>query len=267
MKTYFPEDRYDTPEDFPRALGDKLLLGSRWWFYVQFARIVLRCRSYALKGIYDDPLWAETSMDVLRSIERSGGRFHLQGLDHLRSLKEPVVIIGNHMSTMETVVLPGIVVPFVPITFVVKDKLVRGPVFAPIMKSRDPIVVGRANPRQDLQAVLTKGTELLSKGTSVIIFPQSTRRVDFKPEHFNTLGVKLARRAGVKALPMALKTDFWGNGKRLKGFGPVDRSKPIHFAFGNPLTIHGNGAEEHQKIVDFVQSHLRQWQGREGVKA
>lgn len=263
MRIFFPDDQYDTPEDMPRAIGDRILLGSRWWFYFQFAKIIFRCRSYAVKGIYDYGLWAETSLDVLRAIERSGGRFKIQGLDQLRNLKEPVVIIGNHMSTLETVVLPSIIAPFMPFTFVVKDKLVQGPVFAPIMKSRDPIVVGRTNPRHDLETVFTKGTEILSKGISVVIFPQSTRRVKFSPEQFNSLGIKLAKRAGVKALPLALKTNFWGNGKILKGFGSLDRSKTVHFAFDAPLTIYGNGASEHEKTINFIKDRLRQWEARE----
>ena len=37
-----------------------------------------------------------------------------------RGLDGPAVIVGNHMSTLETFALPGLVVPFKPLTFVVK---------------------------------------------------------------------------------------------------------------------------------------------------
>jgi 1-acyl-sn-glycerol-3-phosphate acyltransferase len=260
MKDFFPGDQYDTPDGLPRSIGDRILLGSRWWFYILFARIIFHCRSLALKGVYDRERWVETSIDVLRSIERCGGRVCIRGLDHLRDITEPTVIIGNHMSALETVVLPAIVANFFPVTFVAKDKLMRGPVFSPILKSREPVVVGRSNPRKDLETVLKKGTETLERGVSIIIFPQSTRRVEFSPAQFNSLGVKLARRAGVKVMPMALKTDFWGNGKYLRGFGPLDRRKIVHFEFGKPMAIKKNGSEEHQQIVAFIQDRLKQWQ-------
>ncbi len=258
-ENYFPHDQYDTPADTPRALGDRMLLGSRWWFYLNFLKTVFRSRSYAIKGIYNDNLWTRTSFDVFKTIERAGGRFHLRGINNLRNIRKPVVFISNHMSTLETVVFPCIIAPFKPLTFVVKEALVNAKVFGPIMRSRNPIVVGRADPRRDLQAVLTRGTKLLEAGYSIMIFPQSTRYVHFVPQKFNSLGVKLALRAGVRVLPVAIKTDFWGNGKRIKDLGPIDRKKPIHMVFGEPRTITGNGSEEHNEIIDFIQTNLNEW--------
>lgn len=127
------------------------------------------------------------------------------------------------------------------VTFVVKDSLVKHPFFGPIMRARNPIVVSRSNSREDFQTVMKRGQELLSEGISIIIFPQSTRTVEFKPKEFNSLGVKLARTAKVQVIPVAIKTDFWGNDKYLKDLGPIDRSKPIHMAFGEPLSIDGSG--------------------------
>ncbi len=259
MNEFFPDNEYKTPVDAPRYLGDRLFLGSRWYFIYEFAKIVFECRSHALRGGYDTAAWAQTSLDVFRCIEGCGGRFHVEGLNYLRENKNPVVIVGNHMSTLETVVLPALIAPFLEVTYVVKEKLVRGPIFSPVMKSRDPIVVGRQNPREDLQNVLTKGTEKLAGGSSIIIFPQSTRRVEFIPRQFNSLGVKLARKANVKVIPVALKTDFWSNGKILKGFGPLDRSSTIHFAFGPAMEITGNGSKQHAEIVNFIQQNLDRW--------
>jgi 1-acyl-sn-glycerol-3-phosphate acyltransferase len=128
------------------------------------------------------------------------------------------------------------------------------------MRSRNPIVVGRTDPRKDLEAVMNGGMDLLKSGVSIIIFPQSTRSLEFKPEEFNSLGIKLARKAGVEVVPVALKTDFWGNGKLIKELGPIDMHKPIHFRFGEPLKITGNGKEENQKIIDFIQAAMAEWQ-------
>jgi 1-acyl-sn-glycerol-3-phosphate acyltransferase len=164
------------------------------------------------------------------------------------------------MSTLETMILPGIISPLRRVTFVVKESLVNHPLFGDVMRSRDPIVVGRTDPRKDFEAVMNGGMKLLSKGISIIIFPQSTRNLLFKPEEFNSLGVKLAKKAGVKVVPVALKTDFWGNGKFIKELGPIDRHKPVHIKFGEPFPVTGIGKEDNQKIIDFIQSSLKEWE-------
>jgi 1-acyl-sn-glycerol-3-phosphate acyltransferase len=196
----------------------------------------------------------------MMALESCGGRFHVTGLENLRKCHGPVVFIGNHMSTLETMVLPFLIAQIMDVTFVVKDNLVKNHVFGPIMRSRDPIVVSRHNSREDLVNVITRGQEILAGGRSVAIFPQSTRRIDFRPEEFNSLGVKLAAKAGVQVIPIALKTDFWLNGKLVKDLGPLEpRNKDIYFAFGEPMDIKGSGKEENKEIIDFIQSHLALW--------
>jgi 1-acyl-sn-glycerol-3-phosphate acyltransferase len=175
----------------------------------------------------------------------------------------PALFISNHMSTLETMVLPSLIAPHRDVTFVVKESLVKHPLFGDVMRSRDPIVVGRTDPRKDLEAVMNGGMDRLSNGISIIIFPQSTRSVEFKPEDFNSLGVKLAKKAGVPVVPIAIKTDFWGNGKWIKELGPLDSSKPIHIKFGEPFMVTGNGKEENQKIISFIQTNLSIWTGSE----
>jgi 1-acyl-sn-glycerol-3-phosphate acyltransferase len=259
MKVYFPEDSYDTPSDTRRAVGDRLALGTRLYFSYLLARIVLDCRARAARGAYDEADWAESSHRNLVDLERCGARFHIRGIDAIRRAKPPVVFVGNHMSTLETFVLPSIIAPILRVTFVVKESLVKHPFFGPIMRSRDPVIVGRKNPRDDLEAVLTGGAERLARGISMVVFPQATRSDVFERGQFNSLGVKLARRAGVPVVPVAIRSDFWANGKILKELGPLRRDRPVHMAFGDALAVRGNGAEQHELVVRFIETHLAAW--------
>jgi 1-acyl-sn-glycerol-3-phosphate acyltransferase len=243
------------------VLLDRLFLNTRWYFVGGYIREVLRYRSIALRGLYDRKAWADSSFRILQLIERCGGRFHLRGLENLRSCRPPLVIISNHMSILETFVFPCIIAPFIAVTFVVKESLEKHPLFGPVMRAREPIAVKRQNPREDFQTVMTRGKELLAGGTSVIIFPQSTRSAEFVPSAFNSLGIKLAKAAGVQVMPVAVKTDFWENGKYLKDLGAINRNKPIHMVFGKPFSIQGTGKEEHQQVIDFIVSHLRECGG------
>lgn len=258
---YFKSDNYNTPEKERLNMWEKLLLNNRLYFIYKYAKIVLITRKHARSGIYGDKAWADSSYYIFRLIEKCGGRFHLSGMENIASAPEPVLFIGNHMSTLETMILPGVISPLRKVTFVVKESLVKHPLFGDVMRSRNPIVVGRTDPRKDFEAVMNGGMELLSKGISIIIFPQSTRSVEFRPDDFNSLGVKLAKKAGVKVVPVALKTDFWGNGKFIKELGPIDRHKPIYIKFGEPFPVTGSGKEENQKIIGFIQSSLEDWGG------
>jgi 1-acyl-sn-glycerol-3-phosphate acyltransferase len=258
-KGYFRSHSYDTPVNKKPSLADRLRFNNRLYFIYRYAIIVFRTRSQAQNGIYDDILWADSSNYIFRLIEKAGGRFHITGMEHIASSPEPVLFIGNHMSTLETMILPGLIAPHRRVTFVVKESLVKHPLFGDVMKSRDPIIVGRTDPRKDLEAVMVGGMELLSKGISIVIFPQSTRSTDFKPEDFNSLGVKLAKKAGVKVVPMALKTDFWGNGRIIKEVGPLNGHLPIFIKFGEPFEVSGSGKENNQRIIDFIQYHLSLW--------
>lgn len=230
--------------------------------YASIVKIVLSGSRKAKRGRYGDEDWNRNSIDTLYALERVGAIFEIDGIDNFRSLSTPCVFIGNHMSTLETFVLPTLIVPFKKVTFVVKQSLVDYPVFKHIMRARNPITVGRTNPREDLKAVMGGGEERLKQGTSLIIFPQTTRSDVFDPSQFNTIGVKLAKRAGVPVVPIALLTDAWGNGKFLKDFGRIDPSKKIHFSFGAPMTVQGRGDEEHEKIVEFISAKLREWGGK-----
>jgi 1-acyl-sn-glycerol-3-phosphate acyltransferase len=259
QKGYFDSNTYHTPEKKTLSIADKIHLDSRLYFTFKYASIVLRTRKEAIRKVYDTKAWTDSSFEILRFIERIGGIFHITGMENITRSPGSVLFISNHMSTLETMILPSIIGPHKELTFVVKESLVKHPLFGDVMRSRNPVVVGRTDPRKDLEAVMNGGVEVLNNGISIVIFPQSTRNVEFNPEEFNSLGVKLAKKAGVEVVPIALKTDFWGNGKLIKELGRMDHHKHIHIKFGEPFRITGNGREENQKIIDFIKSSLKEW--------
>jgi len=60
----------------------------------------------------------------MQFLERTGGRFHITGMENINKSAGPVLFISNHMSTLETMILPCIIAPHREVTFVVKDSLV-----------------------------------------------------------------------------------------------------------------------------------------------
>jgi 1-acyl-sn-glycerol-3-phosphate acyltransferase len=252
-------NEYITPEN---ARGKRI--SATLNFFPNMIRILIYSNRQAVKGIYDAVRWSNSSTDIRESLEKAGVKMHFEGMDNIRKAEGPAVFVGNHMTTLETVVLPSIIQPVKNVLFVIKEELIKYPVFGPVCAAREPILVGRENPREDLKIVLEEGSDKLSQGKSVIIFPQRTRSLVFDAESFNSLGNKLAKRNNVPVIPIALVTDAWGNGKFIKEAGKIDASKTVHFAFGEPMYIKGNGAEEHNLIIKFISGKMKEW-GREDL--
>lgn len=253
-KTVAHHNAYSTPN---KLLGSRFLATPR--FFYKMIMIVLRANRKAVVGKYNSLAWYNSSVDVRESLESVGVKFEFEGMDNFRKEPGPFVFIGNHMSTLETVVLPGIIRSELPIVFVTKEELTKYPVFGPVNVARHPIIVGRTNPKEDLITVFEEGTKRLSEGTSVVIFPQKTRSDVFNASEFNSLGVKLAKKAGVKVIPIALLTDAWANGKVIKEAGKIDPNKTVYISFGEPMAVTGNGSEEHKKIIEFISNKLTAW--------
>ena len=242
-----------------QAVSPLARLFPSWSFHSRFISIVLKAGAEAKRGMYGDHEWSLSSLAVMRALEKVGVRIEITGIDHLRTPETPCVVVGNHMSTLETGILPALIQPIRKVTFVVKESLLEYPVFKHVMRTRDPVAVTQSNARVDLKRVMEQGAERLARGISLVVFPQGARQQVFDSGQFNSIAVKLAQRAGVPLVPVALATDAWGVGRRLADFGRIDPSKTVRFAFGEPMWVRGRGTDEHQAIVEFIQGNLRNW--------
>jgi 1-acyl-sn-glycerol-3-phosphate acyltransferase len=250
-------DGYKTLEP-SRKFMDKLLgLGNLYFYYKAF-KPINDFSKICQAGNYDFINLAKHCQRVMQAVEDSGGSVEIDGLDNL--VKEPRVYVANHMSSLETVTLSYVMQKAGPSIFVIKESLMTYPVFGHIMQGMNCIPMTRDNPIQDLKTLLKQGGEMLKNGTSVIIFPQKTRGVEFIGDEFNSIGCKLARRAGVKIQPFALDTSFWGKGKIVSDYGPITRSSTVRYSFGEGMDLDAkNQKEVHNKCVEFIENKLNQW--------
>ncbi|RJP72562.1 MAG: 1-acyl-sn-glycerol-3-phosphate acyltransferase [Ignavibacteriales bacterium] len=267
-KNEFKTSKYLAGEDSYKSQGIKSY--HSWYatlkFFTFFPKMVIKGGNLAKKGLYNSRAWINASIDIFFALENSGITFEIEGMKNIQKVNGPVVFISNHMSTLETVILPSIIHPVKYVTFIVKQELLKIPYFGLLLKARKPIVVGRTNPREDLINVLQTGNEYLKNGKSVIIFPQKTRSNYLELSSFNTLGVKLAKKADVPIIPVALVTDAWANGKFVKEVGKIDPEKKVYFSFGEPIKVTTAGAIEHQMVLDFIKAKFIQWGKRDLIK-
>ncbi len=256
MHNLFATGDYDTPAKSRRSWMKRLLQGNRLNFYLRNSLIFIQTGCCARRGKLNQERQVHFSNRNVKLVESCGGRIHLRGLEHLRNLDgRPVILMGNHMSSLETSLFHAIVRPYLDFTFVIKESLLKIPFFGDVMRSLEAIPVGRSNPREDFRTVLKEGKERLARGKSIILFPQATRSAEFHEENFNSIGIKLARSAGVDVLPFVLKTDFIGEG----GFGRLHPENDIYFEFFPPVTITDNGRDQHRAIIELTMQRLKEW--------
>ncbi|SDG14565.1 lysophospholipid acyltransferase family protein [Thalassobaculum litoreum] len=228
-------------------------------FYAQAAAHIGSAAYQARRGRLTNARLVQGSHALRRSLEAVGVRFEISGVEDADWTGGPYVFAANHMSALETQILPSILSSVAPCTFVVKSSLLRYPVFGPVLKGFDPIVVDRVDPRADLRQVLSEGGKRLAAGMSVIVFPQAHRTVAFDRKGFNTIGVRLARAAGVPIVPIALQTSAWSEGRWLQDIGWIVPKRPVRFAVGAPITIDADSRGAQEQVVEFIESRLSAW--------
>ena len=252
---------YETPAQPTKRTSDRVLGKMDFWYYRRLMGVILLGGRLYRANLYNRENWQDLSLDMWRAVEGCDGRAEVTGLEHLDTLAGPAVIVANHMSMLETFMIPAVVLPFTHMTFVVKRELMRVPLFRSVMLGVQPIVVTRDNPREDMKVLMEEGQRVLAGGRSIVVFPQSTRSPVLRPGQFNSIAVKLAKRANVPVLPLALKTDFQALGSWVKDVGRIHRDRKVCFAFGAAMTVEGNGREQQEGILDFIKTQYRSWGG------
>ena len=127
-----------------------------------------------------------------------GVEYELQGLEHLP--KQPSVILANHQSAWETLVLQYL---FQPASTVLKKELLNIPVFGWGLRAMEPIAIDRSNPREALKAVKRDGVARLTAGNHVLIFPEGTRKTPGQLGNFARSGADIACAGEFDVIPVA----------------------------------------------------------------
>ncbi len=253
------DGRYETPAAERPAVPMRAGFWSTFRFSCCSVGTILAAARLNWRGGFNTAGWARVVFATWRTAEKMGAVITVEGFDALREVRGPVVYAANHMSMLETLLLPTVLLGHSPLSIVLKKKLLSYPILGGPLRRIQPIAVTRKNPRDDLRAVMEIGHDRLAAGRSVLLFPQATRQTIFDAERFNSLGDKLARTAGVPLVPVALKTDFQGIGRFVKDFGRVDPSLPIRFALGPALLDTPAKGERHRQCVAFIEERLRAW--------
>ncbi|WP_440994198.1 lysophospholipid acyltransferase family protein [Cysteiniphilum litorale] len=134
-------------------------------------------------------------------------RVKTEGQENL--LKEPCVYVCKHQSSWETVVFHGLLNN---VCFVLKEELLKIPVFGQGLKAVDSIPIDRKQSLKSFKKVLQMGKERLKSGLSIVIFPEGTRVPVGQYPKFHKTAITLAKSSGAMVVPVAHNSGkFWPN--------------------------------------------------------
>ena len=236
-----------------------------WWTTVSFTWSLFFVFPYCavrefFRSLTTD-LWALSCFRTFQKAEKFGIKVTADGWGNRNGYTGPVVYLCNHMSTLETIMLPPVLLTYGPFNVFVKASLSRLPALTRAAAHMGLIPLGRKSPREDLMQVFKEGVARIQEGHSILIFPQGSRERVFSRRLYSSIGAKLAEKAGVPVMPIAVKTDCEptrpGGKGWFKDFGTVDPSKEIRLRCGPPIT--GTAKEMHQKVFDWIKAQLEEW--------
>ena len=236
-----------------------------WWTTVSFTWSLFFVFPYCavrefFRSLTTD-LWALSCFRTFQKAEKFGIKVTADGWGNRNGYTGPVVYLCNHMSTLETIMLPPVLLTYGPFNVFVKASLSRLPALTRAAAHMGLIPLGRKSPREDLMQVFKEGVARIQEGHSILIFPQGSRERVFSRRLYSSIGAKLAEKAGVPVMPIAVKTDCEptrpGGKGWFKDFGTVDPSKEIRLRCGPPIT--GTAKEMHQKVFDGIKAQLEEW--------
>jgi len=124
-----------------------------------------------------------------------------RGCEHVDD-RIPRIYMTNHQSYFDILAL----LAYLPVDFkfLMKQELMRIPLFGFAMKRAGYIGIERNDPRKAVKS-MQHAAERIRNGASVLIFPEGTRSVGGRLQEFKRGGFKLALKSGCDIIPVVIK--------------------------------------------------------------
>ena len=191
--------------------------------------------------------WCESNIFMCKAL--CGLDYKIIGTENIPNEKGVVFI--KHSSVYELFV--GLLL-FSPSSWVAKYELMYLPLFRNAIKVFNFIPVKRGLGRSEVTRVIRNGTERLSEGRWIVIFPEGTRVVHGKTKRYGISGALLAVGTKSDITPIAHNAGkYWGRRALLK------KSGTIVFSIGRGISTIG-------KTYDEVNQEAKEWIDAEVIR-
>lgn len=191
--------------------------------------------------------WVRFNLGVLRYV--CGLRFEVHGAENIPL--QNGVILCKHQSAWETLALQVI---FPPLSFILKQELLKIPVWGWAMATQEPIAIDRQAKTAAIKQVLRDGEDRLQKGRWVVIFPEGTRVSPGERGKYNSSGAALALRAGCPIVPVAHNAGvYWAKNGFLKYPGTIQ----VHIGSVIFPAEGENSTALMQRVEDWIEARMQ----------
>ena len=146
---------------------------------------------------------------------------------------------------------------FRPQVWVLKRELLRVPFFGWGLAVLEPIAIDRTAGANAVDQVIEQGTERISRGCWVVVFPEGTRTAAGTRRRYKLGGTHLACAAGASVVPVAHNAgDFWPRRQFIKKPGLV------RMVIGSPIPTEGRSAAEvMREAEDWIEAKVAEIRG------
>jgi 1-acyl-sn-glycerol-3-phosphate acyltransferase len=178
----------------------------------------------------------------------AGVRVRLTGTENLQRGRT-YIFVGNHASQYDIFSFQG----YFPHDFrwIAKKELFRIPVFGAAMRRAGLIAIDRSKGRDAMKS-LNQAAEQISRGTSVLIFPEGTRSISGDLQPFKTGAITLAIKAGVPVVPVG----FVGSYNILPKGSLLANAGEIVIRIGKPISIGGYTLRDKQLLAEHLHDRV-----------
>lgn len=182
----------------------------------------------------DRPDWVIRATDALaRLVFRATTRVRLEGLEHLRGLEGPVLIVANHVSNADAPLVGSFLIPALGrrIHWLGKQEALDWPILGRIFARN--AVIGVRRGEADIEA-FRAAKRVLDEGHVLCIFPEGTRSPTGALQEAKEGTAILALRTGARILPVGIvgTGSVWPRGRTLPR--PGGR---VALRVGEPFTL------------------------------
>ena len=182
----------------------------------------------------------------------------VEGLDRLDE-GERYVIMANHESSLDIVVLLTALPPSVELRFLAKKSLFSIPILGWAMKSAGFIPVDRED-RSTAVATLSQTLAEVERRGSPLVFPEETWTTDGRLLPFARGGFLVALKAGLPILPVGLE----GPRLVLPPNEGILRPQPVIVRIGKPIPTVGLGVSSRRELMARTRREIDNLRGPSG---
>ncbi len=188
----------------------------------------------------------------------AGVPVEVEGIDHIES-GERYVIMANHESSLDIVVLLTAVPASVELRFLAKKSLFAIPFLGWAMTSAGFIPVDRAD-RSTAAATLSQTLDEVARGGSPLVFPEETWTTDGRLLPFARGGFLVALKSGLPILPVGLE----GPRLVLPPNEGIVRPQTVTVRVGEPISTAGLGVSRRRDLMARTRREIDRLRGSSG---